>query len=141
MIPPMTDELLADLRSDEGWRPYVYDDTEGFATIGFGFLVDKRKGVGLPKPVAEFWLRYAVNERLAELQRRWPAFEKQPDDVKRALANMSYQLGSAGVVAFRKMLAALEAGDRVAAADAALDSKWAMQTPERAERVVKLIRG
>lgn len=137
----MTDPLLEDLRRDEGFRAYAYQDHLDFWTIGYGFLVDERKGVGLPKPVAEFWLQYAVNERLAELQRRWPAFNAQHKDVQRALGNMAYQLGPAGVVAFRKMLAALEAGDRVAAAEAALDSKWAIQTPARAKRVADLIRG
>jgi lysozyme len=137
------DDLLADLRSDEGWRAFPYRDShpDKYQTIGYGFLIDERKGVGLPRPVAEFWLRYAVNERLAELQRRWPALKDQPPDVQRALGNMVYQLGASGVVAFRKMLAALEAGDRTAAADAALDSKWATQTPARAQRVVALLKG
>jgi len=136
-----TDALLDTLRSDEGWCPYVYDDTEGFATIGYGFLVDARKGVGLPRPVAEFWLRYAVNERLTELQRLWPAFNDQPAEVKDALGYMAYQLGPAGVVKFRRMLAALEAGDRETAADESQDSDWARQTPNRAKRIEKLIRG
>jgi lysozyme len=137
----VTDELLADLRRDEGWRDHVYKDSLGFDTIGYGFLVDERKGVGLPKPVAEFWLRYAVNERLAEFRKLWPHFDAQPQDVQRALGNMVYQLGPAGVLAFKKMLAALEVGDRIAAVEAALDSKWATQTPARAQRVAALIRG
>lgn len=137
----MTDDLLADLRSDEGWRPHVYKDSLGFDTIGYGFLIDARKGVGLPHAVAEFWLRHAVKERLEELQRLWPAFKDQPADVRRAVGNMAYQLGPAGVVKFKRMLAALEAGDRATAAEEALDSEWHSQTPERAERVARLIRG
>jgi len=136
-----TSALLDTLRSDEGFRPYVYDDTEGFATIGYGFLVDARKGVGLPRPVAEFWLQYAVNERLAELQRLWPAFNDQPAEVKDAIGNMVYQLGPAGVMKFKRMLAALEAGDRATAADEAEDSAWFAQTPNRARRVIGLLRG
>ena len=137
----MIDELLDDLKSDEGWRPYVYDDHLGFATIGYGFLVDARKGAGLPKPVAEYWLRYIVSERVTELQRRWPPFDKQPKDVQRALLNMSYQLGLGGLMNFQKMLTALAQGDRATAALHALDSEWARQTPARARRVVTLMRG
>jgi lysozyme len=137
----MTDQLLDAIKSDEGWRPYVYDDTEGFATIGYGFLIDARKGVGLPRPVAEFWLRYAVNERLDELKRLWPAFANQPTDVQLALGNLAYQIGPAGVMKFKRMLAALEASDRETAADEALESKWAQQTPNRAARITALIRG
>ena len=136
-----TDPLLDTLRSDEGWRPFVYDDTEGFATIGYGFLIDARKGVGLPRPVAEFWLRYAVNERLAELQRLWPAFNDQPTDVQLALGALAYQLGPAGVMGFKRMLAALAAGDRGTAADELLDSKLAKQAPARTERTARLLRG
>lgn len=136
-----TDALLDALRSDEGWRPFAYSDSENFLTIGYGFLIDARKGVGLPRPVAEFWLRYAVNERLAELQRLWPTFANQPTDVKLAIGNMAYQLGPAGVLKFKRMLAALEAGDRQTAAEEALESTWAKQTPARAARVAAQIRG
>lgn len=136
-----TDALMDTLKSDEGWRPYVYDDSEGFATIGYGFLVDARKGVGLPRPVAEFWLRYAVNERLAELQRLWPAFKDQPAEVKDALGNLAYQLGAAGLVKFKRMLAALAAGDRDTAADELMESKLAKQAPARTNRTAALIRG
>jgi lysozyme len=136
-----TDALLDTLRVDEGWRPYVYDDTEGFATIGYGFLVDARKGVGLPRPVAEFWLRYAVNERLAELQRLWPAFNDQPADVQLVLGSLAYQIGPAGVMKFKRMLAALTAGDRATAADELMDSTLARQTPNRTKRLERLLRG
>lgn len=137
----VADDLLPDLRADEGWRAHAYPDSLGFLTIGYGFLIDERKGGGLPKPVAEYWLRYAVNERLDELRRRWPAFERQPRDVQLALANMAYQLGPGGVLGFKRMIAALERGDRAAAAVEAVDSTWATQTPARARRIAALIRG
>jgi lysozyme len=71
----------------------------------------------------------------------WPAFDNQPADVKNALRLMVYQLGPAGLFSFRRMLAALEARDRVTAAEEALESTWAEQTPERARRVAMQIRG
>jgi lysozyme len=137
----MLDQLLADLRSEEGWRPHVYKDHLEFDTIGYGFLLDKRKSAGLPKPVAEFWLRHVVTERIDALRKLWPAFDDQPADVQRALVNMTYQMGTAGLLNFRRMLAALAAGDRVTAAEEAIESTWAKQTPERAKRVAALIRG
>jgi lysozyme len=145
----MTDLLLADLRRDEGWREFAYDDRDGepvscsgWVTIGHGFLIDARKGVGLPRPVAEFWLRYALNERRDELRKRWPAFDRQPEDVQRALGNMVYQLGPDGVLGFKNMLHALERGDRLEAAAHARDSKWRRsQSPDRAERVCRLMEG
>jgi lysozyme len=137
----MRQQLRADLIRDEGWRPHVYQDTLGFWTIGYGFLVDATKGGGLPQDVADFWLDRVIAETITLLRHRWPAFDSQPEDVQRATANMAYQLGVAGLMNFRKMLAALERGDRVEAARQALDSRWAIQTPNRARRIVALIRG
>lgn len=136
-----TDALLATLREDEGFSSYVYNDHLGFRTLGFGFLVDSRKGVGLPRPVAEFWLRYAVNERVDALKKAWPAFDAQPEDVQQALANLAYNIGVKGVMGFSKMLGALERGDREEAAEHLLDSRYATQVPNRAGRVAQLLRG
>jgi len=145
----LVDDLAADLRGDEGFEPFGYDDKtgkpvacEGWLTLGYGFLIDARKGVGIPRPVAEFWLKYAINERLDTLRGLWPAFDRQPYDVQRALGNMCYQLGPHGVLGFPKMLLELVMDNRAAAAAEALDSEWARsQTPGRARRVAALIRG
>jgi lysozyme len=134
-------DVLAELREEEGWSAFPYPDHLGYETIGYGFLIDKRKGGGLPRPVAEFWLQYALNERVEAFRKLWPALDNQPADVKDALRLMVYQLGPAGLFAFKRMLAALEARDRVTAAEEALESEWAEQTPERARRVAMQLRG
>jgi lysozyme len=143
-----TDALIALVKDDEGWLPYGYDDRtskpvecSGWLTIGYGFLIDARKGVGLPRPVAEFWLRYAVNERLDELRKRWPAFDRMHADVQLAVASMAYQMGVSGVLQFKHMLASLERDERTQAASDALQSVWATQTPRRARKIAGLIRG
>ncbi len=137
----MIDELTEDLKSDEGWRPFAYQDHLGFWTIGWGFLIDQRRGGEIPVPIAEAWLTYAATERWNQLVSRLPWLNEQPEDVQRALGNMAYQLGVGGVRRFKNMLKALKDGDREAAAVAALDSKWAKQTPKRARRVAALIHG
>jgi lysozyme len=50
-------------------------------------------------------------------------------------------MGVSGVLKFKGMLEALKAGKRELAANEALDSLWARQTPERARRVAEQIRG
>lgn len=135
-------QLVAeDLKRDEGWVPHAYQDHLGFWTIGYGFLIDERRGGQLPKHIALAWLQWEIERRWEQLTREAPWLEDQPEDVQRALANMAYQLGVSGVLRFRKMLGALRAGDREKAAQEALDSLWAAQTPARAERVAELIRG
>ena len=137
----MIDELISDLKSDEGFVPFVYKDSLGWDTIGYGFLCDERKGVGIPAQIAEQWLVFAATKRWNDLLLDLPWLIDQPEDVQRAMANMAYQLGVSGVQKFRKMLAALEAGDRELAAVEALDSRWAGQTPQRAKRITDLLRG
>ena len=130
----MIDELTEDLKSDEGWCPFVYDDSLGFKTLGFGFLIDQRRGGEIPMPIAEAWLTYVATERWNQLVSKQPWLNEQPSDVQRALGNMAYQLGVNGVCRFKNMLKALKAGDGKAAAVAALDSRWATQTPKRARK-------
>jgi len=137
----MIDRLIEDLKTDEGWSPTVYKDTEGYDTIGYGFLVDVRRGGGLPKRIAEQWLEYAAQRRWWALCSKKPFLLEMPEHVQRAVGNMAYQLGVNGVIGFRNMLAALERFDFDTAAREALASRWATQTPRRAERVARLMRG
>lgn len=134
-------QIREDLERDEGWVPHVYEDHLGFQTIGYGFLVDPRRGGGLPKHIADRWMDHLLVQIGNALDARIPWWRRQPEGVQRALVNMAYQLGVNGLLNFRKMLAALERGDRAEAARQALDSRWARQTPNRANRVAAWIRG
>ena len=58
--------------------------------------------------------------------------------IKQALSLMAYQLGVSGELQFKKMLGCLEQDDTQCAARAALNSKWAHQTPGRADTVAAL---
>ena len=137
----MIDDLVQDLKRDEGWVPHAYKDHLGYLTIGYGFLIDERRGGQLPKGIAEQWLHHNVISKWAELTSRIPWLLDQPEEIQRALGNMAYQLGVGGLLKFQNMLNCLLAGDREMAADEAMDSRWAQQTPNRAERGAALIRG
>lgn len=137
----MIEKLLQDLQRDEGWRDKPYRDSLGFLTIGFGFLIDERKPVSLPKPVGLYWLEYLVEQRWNELMDAIPWVVDQPEEVQRALGNMAFNLGIEGLLKFAKMLEALKTCDYNRAADEALSSRWAQQVPNRARRIAKLIRG
>ena len=137
----MIDELVNDLKSDEGWRPSVYQDHLGFWTIGWGFLIDERKGGEIPVHIAEEWLTYMVTQKWNALVLKHEWVNDLPDNVQKALGNMVYQMGVSGVSNFKRMMAALKAGDWLLAALEANDSKWAKQTPNRAKRVTDLMRG
>lgn len=71
----------------------------------------------------------------------WPSLS---DARQNALAELAFQIGVAGEEAFHDMLAAIRAalhtGDWVPVKAAGLNSKWAQQTPNRAEIVLEQLR-
>jgi len=58
------DELISDLKVDEGWWERPYRDHLGQLTIGWGFLLDERRSVALPRAVGDFWLQCIVAKGL-----------------------------------------------------------------------------
>lgn len=132
--------MFEEIDRDEGNVPYAYQDHLGFWTIGRGFLIDKAKGGRLPDKVNDYWLGCILDDREQELDRAIPWWRQLSDRRQRALLNMAYQLGTSGLLAFTGMLSAMQASRFEEAADEAMDSRWAKQTPERAARISEMIR-
>lgn len=133
--------LKDDLIRDEGVVLHAYEDSLGYLTIGIGRLIDKRRGGGISLEEARYLLGNDIARITAELDRHIPWWNGLPEPKQRALANMAFQLGISGLLGFRKMLAALKAGEWEKASREALDSSWSLQTPERAERIAAVLRG
>ena len=66
-----------------------------------------------------------------------PFFNALTDSQQESICEMIFQLGINGVMKFKRMLSALEDGNGEEAYKEALDSKWARQTPERAQEVAE----
>lgn len=138
--PDLATRAAMDLRDDEGFRAEPYRDTLGYLTIGYGFLIEPGKSDGIPRQVADFWLAHNIEQIIADLRGLIADFDRHPEPARRALINMAYQLGIGGLGKFRNMLASIDAGDYEQAAEHALQSRWAQQTPNRAQRVTDLLR-
>ena len=135
----LTDQVSSDLCSHEGFVPHAYQDHLGYWTIGIGRLIDERRGGGISEDEARYLLRNDIDRIVSRLQRE-QGYRDAPDIVRRALVNMAYQLGVTGLLGFGKMWAALEQQNYSLAAEEALDSVWAKQTPTRAREVASWIR-
>ena len=132
----MIEKLTAQLRRDEGQRPLAYLDSLGLLTIGVGRLIDSRKpGAGLRPDEIDYLLRNDINDRVAALRKALPWFVKLDQARQGVLINMAFQMGTAGLLAFRQTLALVRDGKYAEAADQMLKSKWAEQTPGRAKRL------
>lgn len=113
---------------EEGFRSEIYQDHLGIQTIGHGLTW-----------LSEYESKMVVSHRfpgmVSKLIEAHPSLNDCPVEVTMITTHMSYQLGFAGVNAFRKMWAAIDSGDYETAADEMLDSKWHEQTPSRAQRL------
>jgi len=133
------ERLKQQLIRHEGEVLHAYQDPLGFWTIGVGRLIDKRRGGGISHEEAMMLLDGDIIRVVSSLERHvW--FRRLDPVRQQATANMAFQLGVTGLLGFRRMIAALKDHDYELAADEALDSRWATQTPNRADEIAAMIR-
>ncbi len=122
---------IEQIKRHEGLRLHPYRCTAGKLTIGYGRNLEDK---GINTAEAESMLltdMCEVEERLfAE-----GLFSDLNDARKAVLINMGYQLGVSGLFKFKKMIAAVDRKEYELAAKEMLDSRWAMQTPNRAKEL------
>lgn len=133
-------KLAQELEAEEGFRSYAYKDHLGYLTIGIGRLIDKEKGGGITHEEAKYLLANDIDEKYKQLCAAIPWVVDQPELIQRALTNLAFQLGVAGLLGFKRTLKLIQDGKYEEAAKNALLSKWARQTPQRAARVTDMIK-
>lgn len=131
----MKSELTKQLRRDEDEVLSAYQDHLGYWTIGVGRLIDKRKGGGITPEESAYLLNNDIDKRQAELLRRAPWMAGLDPARFGVMLNMAFQMGVDGLLGFANTLAMVKAGDYAGAAAGMLNSKWATQTPARAQRL------
>jgi lysozyme len=131
-------DLKARIKKHEGFVPKIYKDSLGFATIGYGHLVletDRfKEGVTYKKKDLEQVFDSDFNTAKSNANQ---LIEGLPihHQAKCVIIEMVFQLGIGGVSKFKKMWKALKQNDYQIASEEMLDSKWAKQTPKRAEEL------
>lgn len=136
------------LMKDEGIEYHLYKCTQGYWTIGIGHMISR------DKQTAERFLNEKFGKCVISKEQAIQLFKQDYNhavlgaqsiarlDTYRelALSNMVFQMGLAGVLKFKKMIAALKIQDWNEAYKQALDSTWYKQTPNRAKRVAEVLR-
>ena len=137
------DKLLASVKKHEGYRNKVYLDTLNKRTIGVGHLCvedfwedDKEYEEKFLMTILEHDLQTAI-KNADDLIDNCPSGGKAniSDDAKIIIIEMVFQLGKSGVSKFRNMWKALQQDPPQydVASIEMLDSRWAKQTPNRAQ--------
>jgi lysozyme len=131
------DIAKAQLRIDEGVRQKVYKDSLGIESIGVGRnLRDK----GLSMQEVDYLLENDLTDAERDARSLVVAFDKLSDERKAVLLNMALNLGRSRLASFKRLLEAVNAGAWEQAAAEMLDSLWASQVGERAQRLAKKMR-
>ena len=130
-------DLLKRIKHHEGFRKSVYQCTEGYDTIGYGFAI---KDLEMDEDIAEEILLRKVEKLIKRVRSKFDWLDSVPREVQGVLVEMSYQMGLSGVSKFKKALHAMQMFQWKLAATELLDSRWAKQTPNRAKELSDIIR-
>ena len=129
-------DIYEQLKRDEGFSPTPYKCTEGFLTIGYGRNLENN-------PISE---KEASDMLLKDV---WKVFvplaeiglvDKFDNPRQSVFINMAFQMGVSGLLKFKKTINYYQNGDYESCAKEMLDSKWAKQTPNRANRLSEQMR-
>lgn len=135
--------VVEELKHSEGWRSKPYLCPLGYPTVGWGFRIGpqgadiKQYQFTLPQAVGDLWLQELAGQIADRIA---PQLAGLSDPRQVVLVCMAYQMGVDGLLAFKKMLAATAKGDYTTAAAEMLNSRWARQTPARAQRMAEQMR-
>jgi lysozyme len=128
--------LQNELIRDEGLKLKPYRDTVGKLTVGCGRNLDD---VGITETEAKYLMANDIVSVCAGLDRALPWWRAIADARQRALVNIAFNVGVHGLLGYRKMLEAMQAGDFKTAAAECLDSDAARDLPNRYHRIANLI--
>ena len=129
--------VIEQIKKHEGFRSKVYKCSLGYDTIGYGFAI---KDLVLDKDIADQILTRKVYDLVCKIQDKFRWFDDLPQEAADVVVNMCFQLGVTGFSKFKKTIKLLKAHKFKAASVEMLDSKWALQTPNRAEELSHILR-
>ena len=135
--------IIALLNCEEGYSEKPYYCSAGYPTIGIGQRIGP-KGAPLSqyqftvsKSLAAVWLAEKVKETLEDMD-KYPniraAMAVCNEPRQAILISMAYQMGADGLSKFTNTLKSVATQNWHAAQAGMLASKWAKQTPNRANR-------
>ena len=132
-----TPQLEEDLIADEGLREHAYADGGDVWTIGVGHTgPEVRRGLVWTREACLQALDRDIARAEQGLDAHLPWWRELSPARQDVLANMAFNLGVEGLLAFRRTLEAVRAGDYALAAERMLASEpWRSQVGARAMRL------
>jgi lysozyme len=133
-----TQNVIDQLKQDEGFRDKPYRCTENKLTIGYGWNIED---TGITEQQAEMILVDQVIKCDKELRDNFKWFPDLPERMQEVLVNMCFNMGISRLKGFKKTLKAFEDKCYLTAAAEMRESKWYNQVGPRAQRLVRIVSG
>ena len=125
--------LIERIAQNEGYRRKPYQCTEGFWTFGMGFTwITEEESLHI--------LTGRISELHLKLLDKLDWYKDLPPEIQGVIIEMCFQMGTTGMLKFKKMIANMKDRNWKGAADQMLDSLWARQTPNRANRLSEIVK-
>lgn len=128
--------LVRQIELHEGLRLKPYRCTAGRLTIGVGRNLEDR---GITLAEARMLLANDLTDVRNGLLNALPWVGNLDEVRQRVLIDMAFNLGLQGLLEFKRTLAAVQAGQYQQAATMMLQSRWAKQVGQRAERLARMM--
>ena len=144
-------QVYEEISADEGKILHKYLCSESHPTIGIGHKV-LNTDAEADLPIHDAYEEVSEDECISE-ERCYELFQQDvqiavdgctaiyeswddlPQEARHILVNMCFQLGQGGLSKFKNMNSAVEEQAWSRMSEEMMDSRWARQTPERAERL------
>lgn len=131
-----SEKLAAQLEIDEGKRNRIYTDTVGKVTAGVGRNLTDRP---FSEDEIQLMLSNDIKTVESDLDKNCQWWRGMSEARQNVLGNMCFNVGINRLLGFSKTLAAMKAGLYDEAAKEMLDSKWAQQVGQRAQRLAAMM--
>ena len=129
--------LIESIKQHEGYVGIVYKDSLGIDTIGYGFAI---KDLELDQDICDVILERKLHALADRINNKFQWYRYMPPEIQDIVTEMCYQLGVTGFSNFKKTIAYLQDKQFKKASVEMLDSRWAVQTPNRAKELSNRVR-
>ena len=125
--------LIERIGKNEGFRSKPYQCSEDVWTIGHGLTwITEEESLHI--------LADRISQLHLQLLNRTDWYKVLPPEIQGVVVEMSFQMGFAGFCKFQKTIQHLKNKEWQLSAEEMLDSKWAKQTPNRANQLADIVR-
>ena len=125
--------LIERVAVNEGFRSEVYKCTAGVDTFGHGLTwITEEESLEI--------LANRISQLHLKLLDKLDWYKDMPPEIQGVIIEICYQMGFTGFCKFKKAIANMKDKNWKASAEEMLDSKWAKQTSNRANRLADIVR-